>query len=272
MPRATTSSSCHVTTHAVAALVVADAVAVVLLEHGHAGAVVEVDDEADAAAEVDRLDDRARHVRRRPRSSRPSRVTVIFSGRTEWSPVASEDAAPSARSSKRFDVPTKSATKRRAGPLVELARRAELLDAAVVEHGDAVGEGERLLLVVRHEDEGDAEVALDLLQLDLHLLAELEVERAERLVEQQHLRLDDGGARERDALPLPARELRGLAGGHLLEPHRGERAHGPLVAAPCARCRAPAGRRRRCRARSCAGRARSPGTPCSRRGRTGRAW
>ena len=54
-------------------------------------------------------------------------------------------------------------------------------------HGDAVGQGERLLLVVGDEDEGDADAALDLAQLDLHLLAQLLVERPQRLVQQQHL-------------------------------------------------------------------------------------
>ena len=49
------------------------------------------------------------------------------------------------------------------------------------------------------------------LQLELHLLAELQVERAERLVEQQHARLVDERARERDALLLAARELPRLA-------------------------------------------------------------
>jgi hypothetical protein len=45
------------------------------------------------------------------------------------------------------------------------------------------------------------------LQLELHLLAELEVERAERLVEEQHPRVTDDRARERDALLLPTGEL-----------------------------------------------------------------
>ena len=80
-----------------------------------------------------------------------------------------------------------------------------------VEDGQAVAHRQRLLLVVGDVDEGDADLALDALELDLHLLAQLEVERAERLVEQQHLRAVDDRARERDALALPARELRGLA-------------------------------------------------------------
>ena len=58
-----------------------------------------------------------------------------------------------------------------------------------------------------------------LLQLDLHLLAQLQVERAERLVEQQHPRRVDDRARERDALALAAGELRRLAVAVALEPH-----------------------------------------------------
>ena len=48
---------------------------------------------------------------------------------------------------------------------------------------------------------------LDPLQLELHLLAQLQVERAERLVEQQHLRPVDERAGERDPLLLAAGEL-----------------------------------------------------------------
>ena len=43
--------------------------------------------------------------------------------------------------------------------------------------------------------------------LDLHLLAQLLVERRQRLVHQQDARLEDDGAGERDALALAAREL-----------------------------------------------------------------
>ena len=88
--------------------------------------------------------------------------------------------------------------------LVDLGRRPYLLDAALVEDRDAVGHRQRLLLVVRHVDERDPDLALDRLELDLHLLAELEVERAERLVEQEHLRAVDDRAREGDALTLAA--------------------------------------------------------------------
>ena len=52
---------------------------------------------------------------------------------------------------------------------------------------------------------------LERFQLDLQRLAELRVKGAERLVEQQHGRLEDQGPRQGDALLLAARELRGLA-------------------------------------------------------------
>ena len=44
----------------------------------------------------------------------------------------------------------------RSRALVHLGGRADLLDPAVVEHGEAVAHRERLLLVVRHVDEGRA--------------------------------------------------------------------------------------------------------------------
>ena len=60
---------------------------------------------------------------------------------------------------------------------------------------------------MRDVDEGRAEVRLQLLQLDLHVLAQLEIEGAERLIEQEQRRLEHETAGDRDALPLPAREL-----------------------------------------------------------------
>jgi hypothetical protein len=64
---------------------------------------------------------------------------------------------------------------------------------------------------VRDVHEGDAEIALERLQEELHLLAQLQVERPERLVEEEHARVVDERAREGDALLLPARELPRLA-------------------------------------------------------------
>ena len=67
------------------------------------------------------------------------------------------------------------------------------------------------------EDGGDADAALNLPQLDLHFLAQPAVERAEGLVEQQHLGLGDQSAGQGNALLLAARQLARLA---LLEPRQ----------------------------------------------------
>ena len=97
---------------------------------------------------------------------------------------------------------------RRGRPQIQLARRRQLLDAPLVEHRDAIGHRQGLTLVVGHVDEGDAELLLQALELDLHFLAQLEVERAQRLVEQQHLGAVDQRARQRDPLALAAGQLR----------------------------------------------------------------
>ena len=73
---------------------------------------------------------------------------------------------------------------------------------------------------------------LDLLELDLHLLTQLQVERAERLVEQQHRRAVDDRAGQGDALALPARELARLAVAVAGQPHHLERLVGALRRVP----------------------------------------
>ena len=105
-------------------------------------------------------------------------------------------------------MPMKSATKRERGLLVDLVRRADLDDAALVHDGEAARHGHRLLLVVRHHDEGEAKLLLQAHQLEARALAQLAVERGQRLVEQQELGPLDQRAGQRHALALAARELR----------------------------------------------------------------
>ena len=105
----------------------------------------------------------------------------------------------------------KSATNRVDGSLVERLGRAELLDLSAVHHRDPVAHRQRLLLVVGHVDERDPDLDLDALELDLEPLAELEVERPERLVEEEHVRPVHERPGERDALLLAARQLVRLA-------------------------------------------------------------
>ncbi len=65
-----------------------------------------------------------------------------------------------------------------------------------------------LFLVVGDEQRGDVQLVVQAAQPAAQLLAHLGVERAERLVEQQHARLDGERAGERDALALAAGKLR----------------------------------------------------------------
>ena len=76
---------------------------------------------------------------------------------------------------------------------------------------------------MRDVDEGRPDVAVDLRELDLQPLAQLQVERAERLVEQQHGRPVDERARDGDALLLSAGELAGKPVAELLQADELER-------------------------------------------------
>ena len=108
-------------------------------------------------------------------------------------------------------MPRKLGDEPRRRPFVEDLGIAELLVVALVHHGDPIGHRHRLLLVVGHVDERDPDLLLDPLELDLHLLAELEVEGAERLVEEEDRRPVDQGPGEGDPLRLAAGDLGRLA-------------------------------------------------------------
>ena len=97
------------------------------------------------------------------------------------------------------------------GVLVNFLGSAHLEESPFVHHPDAVAHGERLLLIVGHIDEGDPHPRLQLLQFYLHGLAELEVEGAERLVEEQNLRLVHQGPGESDAVAARPRAALGDA-------------------------------------------------------------
>ncbi len=58
---------------------------------------------------------------------------------------------------------------------------------ALVHHHDLLGDLHRLLLVVRHEDRRHVDLLVQPAQPFAQLAADLRVQRAERLVQQQHL-------------------------------------------------------------------------------------
>ena len=87
---------------------------------------------------------------------------------------------------------------------------------------DAVGEADGLLEVVGDEDDALPVGAPELEQLVLHERARLHVERRERLVHEEDLRVEDEHLRERDALSHAARELVGVAVAEAGEAHARE--------------------------------------------------
>ena len=101
--------------------------------------------------------------------------------------------------------------------LIDLLRRVILLDIAGIDHRHTVGDFECLFLIVRHEDCRDLDRIVQFAQPTAQFTPDSGIERTERLIEQQHLRLDRQGAGERDALALAARELRGIALGEIAE-------------------------------------------------------
>ena len=88
--------------------------------------------------------------------------------------------------------------------VVDLARRADLLQDAGVHDRDPVAHRHGLDLVVRDVDERGLQVAVQLLQLDAGLASQLGVEVRQRLVEQEDLGAAHDRAAEGDALPLAA--------------------------------------------------------------------
>ena len=83
--------------------------------------------------------------------------------------------------------------------------------AALAENRDPVADLDRLVDVVRDEDDGLAQLLLQPQELVLQARAHDRVDRAERLVHQHQRRVRGERAREADALALAAGELRGEA-------------------------------------------------------------
>src|SRR5260221_1537825 len=108
-------------------------------------------------------------------------------------------------------------------------RLGHLLDPRVVHDADAVGHRQRLLLVVRDVDKHQAELPLEVAQLDAHPQLQQPVEVAKWLVEEERLRLGDENASERYTLLLATRERAWLATCQLGESHHLERVHGDLT-------------------------------------------
>src|SRR5262249_7311536 len=114
----------------------------------------------------------------------------------------------------------------RGWPVVYIERRADLLDAALAHHHDAVRHGHRLGLVMGDIDEGRVQPPVQRLELGAHVDSQFGVEAGQRLVHQEHGGIGDDGAGERHALALAARALpRQLVEQRLYVNRSGGRAH-----------------------------------------------
>ncbi len=91
----------------------------------------------------------------------------------------------------------------------QLGGRAQLEQPALLEHGDPPGQSAGLLKGVGDEQRGEPEAPEGLKEGRPDLEPRYRVERAEGLVEQQHLRVSSERAGEGHPLTLAARELRG---------------------------------------------------------------
>src|SRR4029453_11542423 len=98
--------------------------------------------------------------------------------------------------------------KRRIRIIVNLVRRADLLDLAFAHDHHAVGELERLLLIVRDEYRGVSGLVVKLAEPTAKVTAHLGVERAERLIEEKQARLDGKRPGKSHPVTLTSRQLR----------------------------------------------------------------
>ncbi len=91
--------------------------------------------------------------------------------------------------------------------LVDLTRRADLLDPPGAHHGDLVRDLHRLFLVVRDDHGRGVRLVVETPEPVPELGAHTGVQGSEGLVEEQNGRVDGQRASETHALSLPTREL-----------------------------------------------------------------
>ena len=85
--------------------------------------------------------------------------------------------------------------------------RADLDDASEIHHRDPVGDGPREPEVVRHHQDGQAELIAEPEEKAKDLAAHRRVEVRHGLVGHQHHRIENQGSRDHHPLALPSGEL-----------------------------------------------------------------
>src|SRR3954452_15153542 len=90
---------------------------------------------------------------------------------------------------------------------MDLVRCSELLQASIAQDGDTVRQLQRLILVMGDEDRGLARALVHIAQPASKVFSHLRIQSAERLIQEQHPRLDLERPRERHALALASGQL-----------------------------------------------------------------
>ena len=116
--------------------------------------------------------------------------------------------------------------------IVDFPRRAYLENTTFVEHSEAVRKRQRLTLVVSHEQRRHSELLMNTPKLDAHLLAQLQIKIAQRLIQEEKLRLADERTAERDALALSAAELPRQTIEQVLDVHKASEPTDALIDLP----------------------------------------
>ncbi len=129
----------------------------------------------------------------------------------------------------RFELAQEARHKSIDGSLVKIAAGTGLNDPPGAHYSDAIRHDQGLLLVVGHVDGGARVRQMQAPDLELDVLPERAVERAERLIHQKDVRLDDHRTRQSHALLLAAGEFADRAAIKPLELQHGQYLGHPTV-------------------------------------------
>ena len=88
--------------------------------------------------------------------------------------------------------------------VVDFFRRPDLLDCSIRHDYDFIRHGKRFFLIMRHIDKGDPQLVMHGFQFQLHLLAHLQIQCAQRLIKEQDIRFINNRPGNGDALLLSA--------------------------------------------------------------------
>ena len=126
---------------------------------------------------------------------------------------------------KQIHISQKTVDKRIRRVVVNILRRADLLDSAGIHDGDTIGHFKRFFLIVRYKNAGDIDFIMQSPQPGPKFAADAGIERAEWFIEQKHFGFDSQRAGQSDALALTSGKLRRIAFGDPIQLNQFEKRH-----------------------------------------------